>query len=104
MCIRDSSQSVVTRTDAWLGDFRAPPPRIESDAADSAGVDLSRVAPARAAWLGRGRMGAIRQQPEREVLRAHEARSQAALGRVRRVGTAHDGGSIRPRDEVAESA
>jgi DNA-binding PadR family transcriptional regulator len=29
---------------------------------------------------------------------------KAALGRVRRVGAPHDGGSIRPRHEVAESA
>src|SRR3954470_17104202 len=49
-------------------------------------------------------MGAVRQQSEGEVLRTHKARPQAALGGVRRVGPPHDGGWIRPRHEVAESA
>src|SRR5436190_1957481 len=49
-------------------------------------------------------MEAVREQSEGEVLRTHETRPQAVLGRVRRVGAPHDGGWIRPRHEVAESA
>src|SRR4051794_15854846 len=86
------SQSVIAPVHARLGDHRAPPPGVESDAADPAGVDLSRLAPTRTAWLGRGRMGPLRQQSEGEVLPTHETRPKATLGRVRGVGAPHDGG------------
>src|SRR3954470_14809206 len=49
-------------------------------------------------------MGAVRQQSEGEVLRAHETRPQAVLGRIRRVGAPDDGRWIRPRHEVAKFA
>src|SRR3954465_929252 len=48
--------------------------------------------------------GPLRQKSEGEVLPTHETRPKATLGRVRGVGAPHDGGWIRPRHEVAESA
>src|ERR1043166_5881559 len=49
-------------------------------------------------------MGTVRQQSEGQVLRTHETRSSAAVGRVQRVGASDDGGRIRPRHEVTEAA
>src|SRR5262249_28237532 len=49
-------------------------------------IDLSRAAPARATWMDHGGVGTIRQQPQREVLRAHQAWPQTTGGGVRSLG------------------
>src|SRR5262249_22991206 len=85
------SESALARTDARLGDLGAHPRRLAGDAADPAGFALSRAPPPRAARLDSRRVGRVGQQPQSEVLRADESRTETARDRSRRLGTPHRG-------------